>query len=98
MPPRKSDPTDPDTLFRADGTTAPVFPRNGTHYDLDELYKLLKCDTLELVRDTSIPNHILLVDENGRCRTPLVYNTQAMNLVGGDVVGNALLCHKSRFR
>lgn len=94
---KKPKPGDVDTLLYADGTTKEVTPLDGVSYHLPELYSMLGCQVVEVVR-TLIPGLILICDEEGGFVENPVHNVQASNMVGTTIVGSALVCHTSRFR
>lgn len=93
----KPKPGDPDTLLRADGTTAEIRPLDGVSYHLKELYDMLDCRVVEVVH-TLIPGLILICDEEGTFVPNPVRNVQASNMAGTPIVCNALVCHTSRFK
>lgn len=81
-----------------------VQPANGRCFELDELYRLLDCDTVEVVALTE--ELILIADENSKQRQPAYLNLLATYLWnhhqpasrGVDcIVGRALFCHSSQF-
>lgn len=83
----------------------PVSPKNGRNFRLAELYTLLNCQTVEVIRLT--PELILIIDEEGKFRNPCYLNLLATYLWyqhqpaarGQDsIVGRALLCHDKQFR
>ena len=83
----------------------PVSPQNGRSFKLAELYALLECQTVEVVRLT--PELILIIDDEGKFRNPAYLNLLATYLWyqhqpearGQDsIVGRALLCHDKQFR
>jgi hypothetical protein len=45
----------------------------GTRAELDELYTLLDCDTVEAIRPHNADSDMLYVDENGKMRDPLAF-------------------------
>lgn len=94
---KKPQPGDVDTLLYADGTTTEVKPNDGVSYHLKELYSMLGCRVVEVVH-TLIPGLILICDEEGTFVENPVRNVQASNMVGTVIVGNALVCHTSRFK
>jgi hypothetical protein len=87
----------PDTLLRTDGTSTEVQPKNGTNYSLEELYKMLGCEMVEVVY-TQDNDTILICDEEGTFVENPRRNVQASNLAGCQIVGNVLVCHTSRFQ
>lgn len=83
----------------------PVNPRNGQSFELAELYGLLDCQTVDVVRLTD--ELILIVDDESKLRNPAYINLLATYLWyqyqpaarGQDsIVGRALLCHDQQFR
>ena len=73
-----------------------VQPKNGRSFQLDELYALLRCETIEVVR-TKNPTTILICDEESKLSDPpRPFNggaTPLANLFRGDwIAGPALLC------
>jgi len=51
-------------LITTDDELSSVYPKNGTDFSFEELYPLLKCDTIEIVRLSSA--EIMLIDESGK--------------------------------
>lgn len=94
---KKPKPGDPDTLLYANGTATEARPNDGKSYHLKELYSMLGCSMVEVVH-TLIPNLILICDEEGTFVENPVVNVQASNMAGTTIVGNALVCHTSRFK
>ena len=83
----------------------PVSPQNGRSFQLAELYQLLDCQTVDVVRLS--PELILIVDDEGKFRHPAYLNLLATYLWyqhqpearGVDrIVGRAILCHDYQFR
>ena len=83
----------------------PVSPVNGRSFKLAELYQLLDCHTVEVIRLTS--ELILIVDEEGKFRNPAYLNLLATYLWyqhqpaarGHDsIVGRAILCRDKQFK
>ncbi|WP_019946736.1 DUF3846 domain-containing protein [Hymenobacter aerophilus] len=82
-----------------------VSPANGRSFRLAELYQLLDCQTIEVVRLSD--ELILIIDEEGKFRQPAYLNLLATYLWyhhqpqarGQDsIVGRALLCHDKQFK
>lgn len=70
-------------------------PANGTDYTLEECYKLLSCDLIEVVE---LPKgRILIVNEEGLLRR-LPVNREASLLSGVMIVGPALCCPSGGLR
>lgn len=83
----------------------PVSPGNGRSFKLAELYRLLDCQTVDVVRLTD--ELILIIDDEGKFKTPAYLNLLATYLWhhhqpaarGVDcIVGRAILCHDQQFR
>ncbi|QIX62749.1 DUF3846 domain-containing protein [Hymenobacter sp. BT18] len=83
----------------------PITPRNGRHFKLAELYELLQCDLVDVIRLSE--ELILIIDDEGKFKEPCQYNLLATYLWyqhqpaarGHDyVVGRVLLCHTKQFR
>ncbi|QJX47845.1 hypothetical protein HMJ29_13185 [Hymenobacter taeanensis] len=83
----------------------PVSPRNGRSFKLAELYQLLDCRTVDVVRLSS--ELILIIDDEGKFRNPCYLNVLATHFYhqhipearGVDVVvGRVILCHDKQFR
>ncbi|TDN39277.1 hypothetical protein E4631_15600 [Hymenobacter sp. UV11] len=82
-----------------------ISPANGKSFKLAELYRLLDCRTVEVVRLTG--ELILIIDEEGKFRNPAYLNLLATYLWyqyqpearGVDsIVGRAILCHDKQFK
>ena len=78
-----------------------ITPKNSTDFSLDELYKLIGCDKVELltvygVRAGNEPCY-LIFDEEGRFKDNLCLNRYASVLAGITIVGDAILCPRSMF-
>ena len=83
----------------------PVSPQNGRSFKLAELYQLLDCQTVDVMRLSS--ELILIIDDEGKFRHPAYLNMPATRLWyqhqpaarGQDsIVGRAILCHDQQFR
>lgn len=84
-------------LFKVDGTVVDVQPKNGTDFQLQEMYDLIGTDIIEIVH---LYNGMLMViDEEGKLRNDPQVNPIATHLWMKDkphswdyIVGNALVC------
>ncbi len=83
----------------------PIRPANGRSFKLAELYRLLDCQLVDVVRLT--PDLILVIDDEGKFRHPAYLNLLATYLWhqhqpaarGVDaIMGRAILCHAQQFR
>ena len=86
------------TLLKPDGTIIEnVTPANGKDFQLQELYDLVECEMIEIVR--RIGRHssrsVIVIDEEGKL-TGKPLNQNATNVAKIDhrdcIVGNALVC------
>jgi len=98
-------PYQPQLLDPHSAEPQPVNPKNGRSFKLAELYALLDCQVVEVIRLT--PELILIVDEEGKFKNPCYLNLLATYLWhhhqpaarGQDsIVGRAILCHDQQFR
>ena len=83
----------------------PVSPANGRSFKLAELYQLLDCRLVDVIRLS--PELILIIDDEGKFRNPAYLNLVATYLWyhhqpaarGHDsIVGRAILCHDKQFK
>ena len=79
-----------------------VEPENKTNFNLKELYKLLDCDTIEVVYLSN--GDLMIIDENGKLLNKR-YNDYATNVLRNDntdnrdfIVGSALICNSSELK
>ena len=95
----------PHLLDPHSATPQPVTPGNGRSFKLAELYAMLDCHTVDVVRLT--PELILIIDDESKLREPAYLNLLATYLWhqhepaarGVDcIVGRAIICHDSQFR
>ena len=82
-----------------------VSPGNGKSFKLAELYQLLDCQLVDVVRVTD--ELILIIDDEGKFRNPAYLNLLATYVWhqhqpaarGVDsIVGRAILCHDKQFK
>lgn len=75
-----------------------VQPKNGKTFELEEMYKMLGCDMIEIV---DLKNgEILIIDEEGKFKEHPIRNTIATNIARNhhaiwpmdEIVGDVLLC------
>ncbi|HEX8429192.1 DUF3846 domain-containing protein [Hymenobacter sp.] len=95
----------PHLLDPTSADPQPVSPGNGHSFKLEELYELLDCQRVDVVRLS--PELILIIDDEGKFRNPAYLNLLATYLWhrhqpearGIDcIVGRAILCHDQQFR
>ena len=88
-------------LLKTDGTETAIEPRNGTDFTFEELYPIMECDMIEIIR---LPDgRIMLLDEEGNWSdkptneraTVLAYNALTM---GRGIVGHTVVCEDSMIR
>ena len=79
-------------ILRTDLSHEFVEPKNGTDYTFEEVYKLINCSMIEIVRIEGTTS-LLLVDEEGLMKEDIRKNMMAsLMAVGQTIVGDALLC------
>jgi len=94
-------------LVPVEGEPTEVRPENGTNFSLEELYSLLNCDTIQLIKSEACGRtgaerrrYILITDEEGKMKA-LRPNPQATEWFSSPVdiiVGPAILCHSDYLR
>ena len=103
--PQTAIPYQPHLLDPHSAKPQPISPANGRNFKLPELYALLDCQTVDVVRLS--PELILIIDDEGKFRHPAYLNLLATYLWhqhqpearGVDsIVGRAILCHDSQFK
>lgn len=91
-------------IVTASGTHRTVTPANGTHFSLQEMYKLLKCELVEIIRLSK--NMIMVVDEEGKLKSEPDVNVNASLIammhgaifLGDCVCGDVMICDTSMVR
>lgn len=82
-------------LYSVNRTEKEVFPKNGSDFQLDELYEIIGC---ELVQIISLGlGYILVVDEEGAINGSELNNDVSWAL-GYPIYGNALQCKESEVK
>lgn len=92
------------TLYKSNGEIIEnIEPANGRRFTLEELYKLINCDTVErvFIRGTEA---IMIIDENGKLRgrdinpkaTRIFHSCGRMNIWDW-IAGDALVCTGTQF-
>lgn len=87
-----------DTSGSDTETIEEIFPKNGSKFTLEEVYKYIDCDQVQLVYLHS--GDIMLVDEEGKLKNkPLnkvatIYYGNTMD----HIVGKVIVCHPSMFK
>lgn len=94
-------------LIQTDGTEITMNPRNGTDFQLEELYELLKCELIEICLCQASGqiaranrDYILIIDEEGKLKNR-ERNDKATEWYSSPVdviVGPAILCHTDMLR
>lgn len=82
-------------LYKADGQNHTVTPRNGTDFQLDELYELVG-NPIDIVRLR--PGNLLMVVHDEGLILGLPRNERASALYGETIAGDVLLCSKGEVR
>ena len=83
-------------LIRANGEATFITPKNGKDFKLDELYKHIGCDCIEIVYPMSGENNIIILDEEGKLKNKRINvaatelwfndNTEPFDFIVGDVI------------
>jgi len=70
---------------------------NGHNFQLRELYQLLHCETIEIIKIADGDDEVLVVDEDAKMKSEFLktYNRDLSNLAGYNLFGNALRCKRS---
>ncbi len=85
-------------LIHEDSKTESIKPENGKDFSLQELYKLLNCELVEIVYIRN-SNKILIIDEEGKLKPNPILNLKATQMCPPHtIVGKAVLCNKSMFK
>ena len=87
-------------LIKANGEVSFVTPRNGTDFQLDELYEILKCELIEIVRAPKNKECIFVVDEEGKL-TRKKFNAVATKMYHFEddyIVGDVLYCRNEMIK
>ena len=93
------------TLYRTEGTALTISPSNGKNFNLQELYKWLGCEMIEVLNLPNLKGQILICDEEALCNGNNIVNRRATEVyrkawdsdeVG--VVGDAILCPSKMLR
>jgi uncharacterized protein YuzE len=80
------------TQIKTDGTTTEVEPKNGRDFKLDELYQLIECETLDMIRLAD--GRFMWMDEKRKINGKEI-NQTATKLAPpfeGGVEGTVLIC------
>ena len=68
-------------ILRSDGEHSSHLPENGTDFQLDELYQMLNCELIEIVRLDEMTGLIIVCDEEGLLKSSPI-NIAASKMVG----------------
>lgn len=101
-------PTPPDALLlKADNTTEVIRPKNGTDFQLEELYEILHCDMIEVARSQACiqqgkknKDYILIIDEEGKLKNHR-FNARATEWFSAPndyIVNDAIFCHSAMLK
>lgn len=86
-------------LIGMNGDVEEVQPLNGTDFTLEELYKLLDCDMVQMVSLTD--GRIMLMDEDGKLKPSNRMNVLASRLYHSPhdfIVGAVVVCDPDKFK
>ena len=85
------------TLYKSNGEIIEnIEPANGRRFTLEELYKLLNCDTVErvFIRGTEV---IMIIDENGNPKATRIFHSCERMNIWDWIAGDALVCTGTQF-
>ena len=91
-------------LFRTDGTAMKKKKKNGTDFQLDELYEALDCELVEVIR---IPwaGKIVIMDEEGKfcgkgVNEEITHYLRYHSAIASCdyIIGDAIICGTEEFR
>ncbi len=88
-------------LIKVNGEEQDVAPANGSDFKLKELYDLLNCDLIEVIRTPD--NKLMIIDEEGKL-TNKKPNRKATELMEGAIfasdwiAGDALIINDNEFK
>lgn len=94
-------------LLQANGISTEVKPKNGTDFQLEEIYTLLGIEVMEVVPVYGYPELLLVIDEEGKLKGPpyilnyaatLLYTGASVGAGRDVIIGNALLCRKNEMK
>jgi hypothetical protein len=77
------------------GRVEMAVPRNGKDFTLEELRALIGAEMVEIVRPRSMPDWLIVCDEEGKLKGDGLVNFIATRAYGNDndmIVGRVLLC------
>lgn len=81
-------------IVRTDLTSESVEPADGEHFMFHEVYRLIGCSMIEIVRVENSES-IILVDEEGMLKANWEVNALASLVAKRTIVGNVLICLSS---
>jgi hypothetical protein len=86
-------------VIKADGTVTEVKPKNGTDFDLQEVYDHTECDFVQVV--ASKDDKLIILDEEGKMKSKPFNQKATQEYIYGNqdpIVGTVLICEPSEFR
>ena len=91
-------------LLKASGEVVEIKPKNGTDFQLDELYKYLNCSLVDVISLNQ--DDIMVVDDEGKLKANNVINVNATVLAQENraivfwdyVAGDAIVCNRKMIR
>lgn len=88
-------------LYKTDGTRQEIYPKE-EKFTLEELYELLDCELIEVVRIT--PEKNMIIDEEGKytksdINAIATFIAHVVNAIHHDdfIVGSAIVCNHQEF-
>lgn len=88
-------------LVKTNGEEQDIAPANGSDFELKELYKLLDCSLIEVIRTPD--NKLMIIDEEGKLNNK-ERNRKATKIMEGAIfvsdwiAGDALIINDNEFK
>ncbi len=81
-------------LIKIDGTRTPMVPANGKTFELDELYKALGCNLIQVL---NVGERLMVMDEEGMMNGKEVNATACLLAAPHTILGPVVLCDADMF-
>ena len=87
-------------LLKVNGSKVKIEPTDGKYFSLEELYKLIDAETIQIIQ-AKTKNMMIIVDEDGKEKKK-PFNIQATTLASlrhyDFIVGDAVICDRKFFK
>lgn len=86
-------------LIEPNGTTTEIAPKNGTDFQLEELYSLLNCECIDYQYSRRCHReNIVIFDDECNIKPNPQYNPLASDMSGFVLSGNVICCPSEMLR